>query len=71
VVLLLRDPAYFDRLSAFLRSVGLEPRHGRGHQLEVDADRSELEVYLRVWGVMHPDAEVLLSDDPGSAPLQP
>jgi len=64
VLLLLHDPAYVDRLAAFLRSVGLEPRAGTGHQLEVDADRRELEVYLQVWSVMHPDAEVLLSDGP-------
>jgi len=64
LLLLVHDPAYVDRLAAYLRSVGLEPRPGSGHQLEVDADRRELEVYLRVWRVMHPDVEVLLTDGP-------
>jgi hypothetical protein len=55
------DPAYTDRLAAFLRSVGLEPRLDGSQQIEVDAEQSELEVYLRVWRVMNPDAAVDVS----------
>jgi hypothetical protein len=29
-------------------------------QLEVEIPRSELEIYLRVWAVLYPDAEVQL-----------
>jgi hypothetical protein len=65
LLLLLRDPAYVDRLAAFLRSVGLDPRpRNAAPELEVDADRDELEVYLRVWRVMYPDVEVVLGDGP-------
>jgi hypothetical protein len=71
LLLLPRDPEYVDRLAAFLRSVGLEPRPGTGHQLEVDADSRELEVYLRVWRVMYPDVEVLISDESSRPPAVP
>ena len=58
--LLLRDPDYTDRLVAFLRSVGQEPVvNGPGH-IEVDAQSEELDAYLRVWQVMHPDVKVEL-----------
>ena len=30
-------------------------------RLEVDTPRSELEIYLRVWNVLYPDAEVQLA----------
>jgi hypothetical protein len=62
-LVLLSDPAYLDRLSAFLRSVGLTPLPGGPNRIEVDADSRELEVYLRVWHVMNPDADVLLGSD--------
>jgi hypothetical protein len=59
--LLLRDPDYTDRLAAFLRSVGQRPLvHGPG-RLDVDAPDEELDAYLRVWHVMHPDAVVEMS----------
>jgi len=32
-------------------------------QLEVDTPRSELEIYLRVWSVLYPDAEVQVGDN--------
>jgi hypothetical protein len=41
-----------------LRSVGQEPRAAGPGQIEVDAPDEELDAYLRVWKVMHPDAEV-------------
>ncbi|HEY8406856.1 MAG TPA: hypothetical protein VIK66_02660 [Gaiellaceae bacterium] len=54
----LRDAAYTDRLAAFLRSVGQEPAVSAPDTLEVEVDPAELDVYLRVWQVLHPDADV-------------
>jgi hypothetical protein len=56
--LLLRDAAHVDSLSAFLRSVGQQPVAAGPDALEVDVDPAELDVYLRVWQVLHPDAEL-------------
>jgi hypothetical protein len=59
--LLLHDPAYTDRLAAFLRSVGQRPIVSGPLALDVaEAESAELEVYLRVWRVLYPDAEVRL-----------
>ena len=59
--LLLHDPAYTDRLAAFLRSVGQRPIVSGPLALDVaEAESAELEVYLRVWNVLYPDAEVRL-----------
>ena len=58
----LRDPDYTDRLAAFLRSVGQRPLVNGPGQLEVDAPNDELDAYLRVWLVMHPNAEVEFDD---------
>ena len=64
--LFLRDPTYTDRLAAFLTSVGR--RAGVGAEDRVDIDESpedvhhlELELYLRVWRVLYPDADVELA----------
>jgi hypothetical protein len=54
----LHDPAYTDRLAAYLRSVGQQPVVGDPGAVEVQGEREEVEVYLRVWRVLHPDAEV-------------
>ena len=55
----LRDAAYTDRLEAFLRSVGQRPVVAGPQELDIgDVEAAELDVYLRVWHVMHPDAEV-------------
>jgi hypothetical protein len=54
----LHDPVYTDRLAAYLRSVGQRPVVGGPDSVEVDAERAEVEVYLRVWEVLYPDAEV-------------
>jgi hypothetical protein len=59
--LLLRDPDFTDRLVAFLRSVGQRPVVNGPGQIEVDAPSEELDAYLRVWRVMHPDIEVELN----------
>ena len=57
----LHDPAYTDRLAAFLRSVGQRPIVSGPLALDVvEAETAELEVYLRVWKVLYPDAEVRL-----------
>ena len=59
--LLIHDPSYTDRLAAFLRSVGQRPRVSSVGEIEVDAPDEELDAYLRVWKVMHPDAAVQVS----------
>ena len=61
--LVLHDPVYTERLASFLRSVGQHPIVSAPNHLEVDggSDESsqlELEIYLRVWRVLYPDAEV-------------
>lgn len=54
----LLDPVYTDALAAYLRSVGQRPVVGGTDSVEIDAERAEVEVYLRVWKVLYPDAEV-------------
>ena len=56
--LVLRDAAYTDSLAAFLRSVGHHPAVAAPGALDVDVDPAELDIYLRVWQVLEPDAEV-------------
>jgi hypothetical protein len=60
--LVLHDSAYTDRLAAFLRSVGQEPVLAGPASVEIggDTDAAEVEVYLRVWKVLYPDADVKL-----------
>ena len=59
--LLLHDPAYTDRLAAFLRSVGQRPVVSGPQAVDVPGgEQAELEVYLRVWKVLYPDSEVEL-----------
>jgi hypothetical protein len=64
--LLLRDPDYTERLASFLRSLGQRPIVSGLDHVELDpseseTDRAELEIYLRVWRVLYPDAEVELA----------
>jgi hypothetical protein len=64
--LLSRDPAYTERLASFLRSLGRTPTVSGPDQVEIDppateTDRAELEIYLRVWRVLYPDAEIELA----------
>jgi hypothetical protein len=64
--LFLRDPSYTDRLAAFLTSVGRPAVVGAPDRVDVDdpAEDSqylELELYLRVWSVLYPDADVELA----------
>ena len=63
----IRDPAYTDRLASVLRSLGQEPTVSGPAHVELDppttpTDRAELELYLRVWTVLYPDAEVELNE---------
>jgi hypothetical protein len=63
----LSDPAYTDRLASFLRSLGQQPLVTGPDHLELDpAEREEarveLEIYLRVWRVLYPDAKVEVSN---------
>ena len=70
----LSDPSYTDRLANFLRSLGQTAYVAGPAQLEVDvsptsAARVELSIYLRVWTVLYPEAEVQLeNDDDNEAP---
>jgi hypothetical protein len=54
----LSDPSYTDRLAHFLRSLGQTVLVNGPTQLEVDTPERELQIYLRVWGVLYPDADV-------------
>jgi hypothetical protein len=63
----LSDPAYTERLALFLRSVGqtaviIAPG---AVELAAEADeggarRAEVDIFLRVWNVLYPDADVEL-----------
>jgi hypothetical protein len=64
--LFLRDPSYTDRLAAFLTSVGRRAVVGAPDRVDIvetteDSEHIELELYLRVWSVLYPDADVELA----------
>jgi hypothetical protein len=64
--LFVRDPDYTDRLAAFLTSLGRHavvaaPDRVDVDEHEEDLQRLEVEMYLRVWAVIHPDADVELA----------
>ena len=64
--LYLRDPSYTERLAAFLTSVGRRAVVGAPDRVDVDESVDdvrgiELEMYLRVWHVLYPDADVELA----------
>jgi len=66
----LSDPSYTDRLANFLRSLGQTAIVAGPGQLELELTPArdslvELGIYLRVWKVLYPDAEVQL--DKGEA----
>jgi hypothetical protein len=55
----LHDSAYTDRLAAFLQSVGQRPIVAGPTSIDVgESEPAEIEVYLRVWRVLYPDATV-------------
>jgi hypothetical protein len=64
--LFLRDPSYTDRLAAFLTSVGRRAVVAAPDRVDLeetpdDSQQLELELYLRVWRVLYPDADVELA----------
>jgi hypothetical protein len=64
--LFVRDPDYTDRLAAFLTSLGRHAVVAAPDRVDVDEheddlQRLEVEMYLRVWAVIHPDADVELA----------
>jgi fructoselysine-6-P-deglycase FrlB-like protein len=69
----LSDPSYTERLANFLRSLGQAVIVAGPTQLEVaipdtESARDELAIYLRVWQVLYPDAEVQTGDEDDEAP---
>lgn len=60
VILRLSDPAYLERLVAFLDSVGQRGMEAEGSvvALEREIPEEELRIYLRVWSVLYPEAPV-------------
>jgi hypothetical protein len=63
----LSDPSYTDRLATFLRSLGQTVLVADPGRLEVPlgstpSARGELVIYLRVWNVLYPDADVQLAN---------
>ena len=59
----LSEPGYTDRLATFLTSLRQTVWVTAPGQIEVDLPdspnaRGELEIYLRVWKVLYPDADV-------------
>lgn len=68
MLLHLLDAGYTDRLAAFLRSLGQVPLVSGPAELVVEtpqtsAARHEMEIYLRVWRVLYPEAEVTIAGD--------
>ncbi|HKD93367.1 MAG TPA: hypothetical protein VKB43_01495 [Gaiellaceae bacterium] len=64
--LFLRDPTYTDKLAAFLTSVGRRAVVSAPDRVDIDetaedSEHLELELYLRVWTVLYPDADVQLA----------
>jgi hypothetical protein len=67
VYLNLSDPAYTDRLAAFLASLGKTVRTTGPTSVAIEEalDDFELALYLRVWHVLYPDTVVTVE---GPAP---
>ena len=66
IQLVVRDPSYTDRLASFLSSLGQRPIVSGPDHVEIansvdESARLELEIYLRVWRVLYPEAEVELA----------
>ena len=68
MLLRLSDPSYTDRLAHFLRSLGQTTIVAGPSRLEVDTPETELRIYLRVWAVLYPDAEVQVGNGEDEAP---
>ena len=61
----LSDPAYAERLVAFLRSVGVSAAPADEGRVSIppDVDQDELGIYLRVWGVLNPEGAAVLEPE--------
>jgi hypothetical protein len=64
--LFLRDPTYTERLAAFMTSVGRPAVVKAPDRIDLDETgeenlRLEVELYLRVWRILYPDADVELA----------
>jgi hypothetical protein len=68
MLLRLSDPSYTDRLAHFLRSLGQTTIVAGPSRLEVETPETELRIYLRVWAVLYPDAEVQVGNGEDEAP---
>jgi hypothetical protein len=69
----LSDPSYTDRLANFLRSLGQTVIVAGPGQLEIELPpvpdgAAELGIYLRVWTVLYPDAEVQVENGEDELP---
>jgi hypothetical protein len=66
VKLTLSDSAYTERLATFLEGLGQPAIVSGPGQIELADDnelvRSELAIYLKVWAVLYPEAQVELTD---------
>jgi fructoselysine-6-P-deglycase FrlB-like protein len=65
VQLHLSDPAYTERLAAFLESLGQTVTVVAPDQVDIaeQLPETELAIYLRVWHVLYPEALVTLARD--------
>jgi hypothetical protein len=68
MLLRLSDPSYTDRLAHFLRSLGQTTVVAGPSRLEVETPETELRIYLRVWAVLYPDADVQVGNGEDEAP---
>jgi hypothetical protein len=69
----LSDPSYTDRLANFLRILGQTVMVAGPGRLEVELTplpdaAAELGIYLRVWKVLYPDAEVQVENGEDELP---
>jgi hypothetical protein len=56
----LLNPAYTDRLAAYLQSLGQKPLRSGPDSLEIEGEFAEIEIYIGVWKVLYPNAEIEL-----------
>jgi hypothetical protein len=69
----LSDPGYTDRLATFLKSLGqtvwvIVPGELEVALADVSTTRAEVEIYLRVWKVLYPDADVQIVNGDDDVP---
>lgn len=63
----LNDPSYTERLASFLSSLGQKAMVAGPGTVELipedrEGARLEMDIYLRVWNVLYPDAAVKILD---------